>query len=285
MKKSFLFFSFLSALIGSSTFCQEYYTVIGTIYDKATHAILPFAQISISHSALGTASNTDGHFEFNIPTGLLNDSLVVYYLGYDTYKERISGMLNKENEIRLTPVVLSLSEVEVVGLTAQEVIRRAVANIPLNYGPDPEILTAFIRVQKRINNRLAEFAEAIVRDEKNGYYHYPGKELPDKYKKSNLPELVKARVRSDTALVNSLDEVGRNAYCLSCYFTRDIVEFYPNSILDEKDFKLYDFHMEEMTGRDMKKIYHIRFDQKDKVRKSLWQGELFIDAGSFASKK
>jgi hypothetical protein len=111
------------------------------------------------------------------------------------------------------------------------------------------------------------------------------KELAEKYKKSNLAELLKARVVSDTVKVNSLDEVGKNAYCLSCYFTRDIVEFYPKTVLDEKEFRYYDFHMEEMTGQQGKKIYHIRFDQKDKVKESLWKGELFIEAGDFAVEK
>jgi hypothetical protein len=279
-----LLFLLIAAINGFSAFSQEFYTVKGTIYDNSTNATLPFAQISLSNSTIGIASNTDGYFEINIPIEHLNDSLFIYYLGYEHFKKKISEMMNDQNSIRLKPVVLSLSEVEIIGLTAQEVIRRAVANIPVNYGSGPVILTAFIRVQKMINNKLAEFAEAVVNDEKDGYYLYKQKELTEKYKKSNQPELVKARVKSDTVLVNSLDEVGKNAYCLSCYFTRDIVEFYSKTVFDEKEFKNYDFHMEEVNQQG-KKIYHIRFDQKEKVRESLWKGELFIEAGSFAVEK
>jgi len=285
MRKSILLFSFLLTLAGSQTFCQEFYSIKGTVSNNTTDAILPFAQISVSNSTIGVASNTDGYFEINIPRKHLDDSLVVYYLGYESFKGKISEMLNDQNSIRLKPVILSLSEIEIIGLTPQEVIRRAVTNIPDNYCSGPLILTAFIRVQKMINNKLVEFAEAVVNDEKDGYYLYKQKSLPEKYRKSNLPELVKARVISDTVLVNSLDEVGKNAYCLSCYFTRDIVEFYPKTVFDEKEFKYYDFHMEELTGQQGKKIYHIRFDQNDKIRESLWQGEIFIDAGEFAVEK
>ncbi len=285
MRKVIFFFALFFTLMDFPSLCQEFYMIKGTISDNSTNIVLPFAQISVSNSTIGIASNTDGYFEINIPNEHLKDSLVVYYLGYESFKGKISEMLNDQNSIRLNPVVLSLSEIEIIGLTAQEVIRRAVANIPDNYGSGPMILTAFIRVQKMINNKLVEFAEAVINDEKDGYYLYKQKALPEKYRKSNLPELVKARVISDTILVNSLDEVGKNAYCLSCYFTRDIVEFYPGTVFDEKEFKKYDFHMEEIIGQQGKKIYHIRFDQKDKIRESLWQGELFIDAGEFAVEK
>lgn len=285
MRKAVLFISLFFTLAFNQSLCQEFYTIKGKVSDNTTNAVLPFAQISLSNSTIGIASNTDGYFEINIPGEHLEDSLVVYYLGYESFKGKISEMLNDQNSIRLKPVVLSLSEIEIIGLTPQEVIRRAVANIPGNYDSGPMILTAFIRVQKMINNKLVEFAEAVVNDEKDGYYLYKQKSLPEKYSKSNLPELIKARVISDTVLVNSLDEVGKNAYCLSCYFTRDMVEFYPKTVFDEKEFKQYDFHMEEITGPQGKKIYHIRFDQKDKVKESLWKGELFIDAGEFAIEK
>lgn len=285
MRKVIIFFSLFFILLGIPSYSQQFYAIKGTIYDNTTNSVLPFAQISISNSTIGIASNTDGYFEINIPGEHMKDSLIVYYLGYESFKRKISEMLNDQNPIRLKPVVLSLSEIEIIGLTPQEVIRRSVANIPDNYGSGPLILTAFIRVQKMINNKLVEFAEAVVNDKKDGYYLYKQKVLPEKYRKSNLPELIKARVISDTVLVNSLDEVGKNAYCLSCYFTRDIVEFYPKTVFDENEFKHYDFHMEEMTGQQGKKIYHIRFDQKDKVRESLWQGEIFIDAEGFAVEK
>jgi len=285
MTKSILFSLLFFAITIFQAFCQEFYTIKGTISDNKTNSVLPFAQVSISNSTIGVASNTDGNFEINIPGEHLKDSLVIYYLGYESFKMKISEMPNNQNSIRLKPVVLSLSEIEIIGLTPQEVIRRTVANIPDNYGSGPLILTAFIRVQKMINNKLVEFAEAVVNDRKDGYYPAKAKDLAEKYRKSNLPELVKARVLSDTVLVNSLDEVGKNAYCLSCYFTRDIVEFYPKTVFDEKEFKYYDFHMDEMTGQQGKKIYHILFDQKDKVKASLWKCELFIEAENFAVEK
>ncbi len=282
MKTPFLFILIIVLIWPGVVFSQDYYSIRGKVVDNKTNTPLAFAQVSLKNTLAGIATNADGQFELNVATSHINDSILVYYMGYKTFTGKISEMLSNENTIKLETSVVSLKEVEVVGLTAAEVIRRAVANIPANYGAEPLILTAFIRVQKMVNNKLAEYAEAVVDDLKDGYYLYKPSMIDDKHRKSNLPAFRKGRVRSDTALVNSLDEVGKNAYCLSCYFTRDIVEFYPKTFLDEKEFHFYNYQVKEMVTPEEGKIYHITFDQKDKLNESLWRGELFIAAEDFA---
>jgi hypothetical protein len=188
-------------------------------------------------------------------------------------------------EISLKPVMLQLLEVDVIGLTPQEVIRRAVAGIPGNYGKGPLILTAFIRSQKSVNNRLAEYTEAIIDDFKNGYYLYKPGESDKKHKQSNATMLLKGRVTSDTNLVNAMGDVGRNVGCLGCNFINDLVEFYHHSILDESLFRYYDLSMEERIIPEGGKVYHIWFAQKKDAKERLWKGELYIDAASFAVMK
>ena len=181
--------------------------------------------------------------------------------------------------------MLQLSEVDVIGLTPQEVIRKAVAMIPANYGKEPLILTAFIRSQKSINNKLGEYTEAIIEDFKNGYYLYKPGEFEKKHLQSNIPFLLKGRVTSDTNLVNAMGDAGRNVGCLGCNFINDLAEFYHHTILDEALFRYYDLSMEELVLPEGGKIYHIGFAQKNDVKERLWKGELYIDASSFAVMK
>ena len=266
---------------------QETIRVSGKITDRETHKPLPFAQISLKNTALGTASNEDGNFSLSYPVLAGNDTLSIFYLGYKT----ATVPLNKRDTallvIELIPSALQLSEVEIVGLDPKEVIRRAVERIPENYGKDSVLLTAFVRVRKMLNNRQAEFAEAVIEDLKDGYYHHPGsaREQDEKWEKSNIPLLIKGRVNSDTNIVNALADIGKNATCLSCYFKEDLVEFYPRTILDEKEFGNYDFKMEELSGTEGGKIFHIYFDQKPGLHKTLWKGELYIESGSYAIEK
>lgn len=257
----------------------------GTVVDGSTGKPLPFAQLIVKGTTIGTSANNDGEFRLSIPGGYENDSLLFGYLGYSPAHVPIVSFVSGPLKVKMTSVGIGLPEVEVVGLTAPEVIRKAVENLAANYGRDSVLLTGYIRVQKIVGNKLAEYAEAIVQDLKDGYYAYPGKELRKKYARSNFPMLVKGRVKSDTILVNSMGDVGRQAFCLSCPFVLDIAEMYHNTALDEADFDKYDYRMKEIPGPDGKKIYHITYDQKEKVKETLYRGEIFISAENFAIMK
>jgi hypothetical protein len=264
---------------------QDFHEIQGLLVDSASNSPLSFGQISLYHTMLGTTTNEDGIFRLDIPNANLGDTLLFYYLGYETMRIPVKDFSGISIEIRLKPVTLQLPEVEVVGLTPQEVIRKAVTAIPSNYGKDPLILTAFIRSQKSVNNKLAEYTEAIIDDLKTGYYLYRPGDAEKKHRESNIPLLLKGRVISDTNLVNSLGDVGRNVGCLGCNFINDLAEFYHYSILDQDFFRYYDFSMEELIQPEGGKIYHIRFDQKKDIKKKLWRGDLYIDAASFAIMK
>ncbi len=260
---------------------QELIYLSGKILDGGNSQPLPFTQISVKNSALGTVTNDEGQFQLYLPCKFHNDTLLIAFLGYETQRKRISDLKGQYTEINLESKVLQLSEVEIVGLTPQEVIRRAVANIPANYGADSLILTAFIRSQKFVNNKLAEFTEAIIEDLKTGYFLYTRSKTGDKIRNSNVPRLLKGRVVSDTGLVNSMGDVGKRAGCLGCNFMNDLVEYYHKTVLDEKLFRYHNLTMKEIVGPGSGKIYHISFDQAVK-NQTLYKGDLFIDGSSFA---
>ena len=264
---------------------QDIFEIKGRILDSVNSNPLAFAQISLHHTGLGTTTNEDGYFRLDVPAKNTEDTLLIYYLGYETRKYALKSCRVPALEILMKPAVLQLSEVDVIGLTPQEVIRRAVAGIPDNYGKDPLILTAFIRSQKSVNNKLAEYTEAIIDDLKNGYYLYKQGDAEKKHRQSNIPVLLKGRVTSDTNLVNAMGDVGRNVGCLGCNFTNDLVEFYHHSILDENLFRSYDLSMEELIQPEGGKVFHIRFSQRKDVKERLWKGEIYIDAASFAVMK
>jgi hypothetical protein len=203
-------------------------------------------------------------------------------MGFETRKCPVMALSGNENIIRLRPGLLQLSEVEIVAYTPEEVIRRMVAAIPANYGPDSLILTAFVRSQKFVGGRLAEFTEAIIEDLKTGYKPYGRSDEKEKSRQSNVPLLLKGRVISDTGMVNSFGDLGRSAGCLGCNFVHDFAEFYYHTVLDEKQFRYYTFKMDEQSAPGGGKIYHIRFDQKKGVKETLWKGDIYINGADFA---
>jgi hypothetical protein len=282
MRKFIILLSLLWPLLGAA---QDLITITGTVVDASNGSPLPFAQLTITGTTLGTSSNNDGEFLITIPAVHENDTLLFGYLGYEPYLLPVSHLLNGTVKVRLRPIPIQLTEVEVVGFTPQEVIRRAVEAIPANYGRDSLLLTAFIRVQKIVGNKMAEYTEAIVQDLKDGYYLYPKKDQRKKHDRSNFPLLLKGRVRSDTNLVNSMGDVGRQAFCLSCPFVLDIAEMYHNTALDEASFDKYDYKMKETSDIEGRKVYHITYDQKDNVNDMLYRGDIYIRATGFVIEK
>lgn len=66
-----------------SLFGQETGALRGTVSDSLSHEALPFLNIFVNNTTLGTASNPDGTFELkNLPAGF-ND-IVFSYVGYET---------------------------------------------------------------------------------------------------------------------------------------------------------------------------------------------------------
>jgi len=276
-----LLISFTFLLIGFA-FSQEPKSISGIVNNAVTGEPLPYAQVAVKNSSLGTVSNEEGLFRLAIQASGRNDTLMISFLGYETKKIPVANFDSVILEVSLKPVAFDLREVEIIALSPREVLHRAFDSIPVNYGRDSVLLTAFIRTQKMVNKKLAEYTEAIVEDLKTGYSLIKPGASGIRHQASNIPYLFKGRVTSDTNLVNMLGEVGASAQCLGCNFVRDIAEFPYETILDVRDQKHYFLKMEELINPEGGKIYRIRFDQNEKTSKTLYQGEILIDSRDFA---
>jgi len=91
-------------------------TISGRVIDSETNEGLPYANVFINQSTLGTATDENGNFSLlKIPYGV--NELVVSYIGYTSYSTKVkSGPENiKYLEIRLVPTDAQLSEVQIKG--------------------------------------------------------------------------------------------------------------------------------------------------------------------------
>jgi hypothetical protein len=113
---------------------------------------LAFANIGIKNSALGTISNSSGEFEFIVPAELSNDTLVISYVGYKSFKTLASGVKNITIRMEEAPVVLH--EVVIESDQAKIVVRKALQNIKIVYPTEPVLMDAFHRSWEKI-----EFAD------------------------------------------------------------------------------------------------------------------------------
>ena len=77
-----LLFSLLSVLANGQK------TIVGKVLNKTTHEPIPFANIGVVNSNVGTISNMDGSFSILIPQRLIHDSLFFTSLGF--YKQGLA---------------------------------------------------------------------------------------------------------------------------------------------------------------------------------------------------
>ena len=95
-------------LLNVQLVCAQY-LVRGTIYDKATNEVLPYAHIVVANENIASLSNNDGYFE--IRTKNKSTQLKISYIGYETKIVDIDNEISEERSIYMAPATYTLSEV------------------------------------------------------------------------------------------------------------------------------------------------------------------------------
>ena len=97
----------------NSLFSQEDKDLIlkGKVVDSDTYEAIPYANIYIKNTSLGTMSDTLGHFELAFQEKFKFDSVFVSSIGYTTYQDLINDLdLKKEIVVELNDTFFLLSE-------------------------------------------------------------------------------------------------------------------------------------------------------------------------------
>jgi hypothetical protein len=96
--------------IGITTFAQIQMT--GVIYDDLTNTGIPYVNIGIRGTDVGTSSFEDGEFEILIPEKHKSDSLTFSAIGYTSFTQALSSLtINNSVIIRLKQDATLLNEV------------------------------------------------------------------------------------------------------------------------------------------------------------------------------
>lgn len=150
-------------LITAKLYSQQFITIEGKIVDSKTSEPLSYATIGIAGKTLGAISNANGEFLFHLPESLANDTFYISFLGYKTYKKEVNKVLPKTT-YKLEPQMFHLREVSVSGLSANEIVKRAIKNVKNNYPQSPTIAETFYREylkEDSVYSRAIEVAATI----------------------------------------------------------------------------------------------------------------------------
>ncbi|MGA0555591.1 carboxypeptidase-like regulatory domain-containing protein [Larkinella sp. VNQ87] len=275
-----LFQRFLSGLLFTlfavgATAQPGYLTLSGKVINQETGEPVPFASITVVGRSIGTVSNVVGTFLLKIPGDYANDSVKVSSVGYQSVTQRISATSVQNQLVRLKAAAVTLDEVRVQARrkTAVDILREAVAAIPRNYDTTSVQMTAFYREDTQFENQPVAFNEAVLSvykaaygkpDAKDQLKLIKGRKKEFDRSKHNLPSFI------------NLSNGARNSL-MADYLKQPI---HKNSLLNERNFKYYDFTLSTLMGDRMTYVIDIKPGKRQ--RKAYLTGKFYIDAQTLA---
>lgn len=273
MNKIPTLFSAVTLLCSSICIAQNQSFVIikGSIVDASTGKGIPYASVGLIKSSINTVSNEQGGFVFKIPENHKKDSIYVSHVAYQPYTFIDNKFDTGLVLIRLKEKINKLNDVVIKTINPLELIKKAIAQIPVNYPSTPYILHGFYRTTGTKEKRIIDLSEAVF-DIYGDSYTAKDKKL----------KLIRSRLDMDLTAFNGNDGLSFGAKPESM-FEDDIVGDVAHSDLLSKDgLKDHQFTFVGMVDYNGRDAYEIRFDQKDDVKKSLNKGKLIIDAENLA---
>lgn len=113
MKQTIFYLLFF--LLSASFSLNAQIKVQGKVIDSKTQASLPFATVGIKNKGVGTVTDENGQFNFEIPTDSVgkNDNLIISSVGYKQTEIAILDFNKGFQTVTLTPAVVALNEVTV----------------------------------------------------------------------------------------------------------------------------------------------------------------------------
>lgn len=264
-----IFLSILFILFSSRVSAQPVIKIIGRVNDE-TNQGFPSVSLRLGMES-STMTNNDGSFSLRIPAGT-KDSLKISYIGYSTLLIALSE-LKDGMVISLKPIINQLNAVQITAISADQLVRKAIYNIPNNYPQVPFEANGFYREVARLDSNYLSFAEAGMLILNQGYGEKKLKDRLSILKERNLKYVGERSVNNPFG--SALKGV---PYIV---LNNDIVK-YPGAIFGKKFIDKYDYKITASTMVDGEEAYLISFDQKDAVKAALYEGELVILKDSFA---
>lgn len=219
-----------------------------------------------------------------IPENLLNDTLIVSYLGYETAKIPLSALFSGESPaaktaIGLQPKPFQIQEVKVRPLSASQVLEKAFGKVPENFSQRNVELTAFYREHIREDGKNIQFVEAVLGIYHTAYVPKPEKDQIKIIKGRQYPFSTRSWIWEHIEFVEGPFEM----------ITADIAKN-PKSFIsvsqsavlfsNPRHYKHYTYTLSQAGN-----FYVVEFSPRPKRRRALYAGRVLIDKTDWAFRR
>lgn len=245
---------------------RNYDSYRGEVVDQENGNPLVFATLSLENNNISTVSNTEGKFLLKVPKEIVEGTVIVSFLGYQSRSIPLAQLSRGDNRIALEVSVTELPEISLsVPKDARVLVKETLRKKGENYFNDPTLMTAFYRETIKKRRRNVSLSEAVV----NIY------KAPYSSARQDAVTIYKARKSTD---YNKLDTLALKLQGgpFNTLFV-DIMK-YPEYIFTEESLAKYRFTFDRSTRINDRLIYVVDFKQREVISEPLYAGKLYIDA-------
>lgn len=280
MKKNIAFLSVF--LVVNSIQSQDF--IRGSVLNANTNEPIEFVSVFVEGTLLGVSTDELGNFKQQyIYTDKLQ-KVIFQRLGYVTDTILVEQLL-QQRKVKLVPTEQTIDEVVIYPVNAFDLLQKAIEKIPQNYYSKPLVQTAFYRQYGVANNELIAFEEA----------DFAMVNFFNEKSKKDFVSVEKARGLIDFEIIKSLGKLVEKNIKDDSLFIIDnaalLKAFNPNyeqliedkkSFFGEKGEKLYVYSYNGLVMKDDRVVHYVSFDQKEKLKKTLFRGNVYIDTATLA---
>lgn len=304
------------AFIVIPLFCvsQNTQELLCKIIDIKTGEPVVFASVAVKNQNVGVISDDTG--SFRLPITYRSDKIIIIIscIGYKTVEIDVNSLSSSNlNILKINPQVESLETITIIAkkdlnrvkadyIPVREIVKNAIAKIPLNYPRDPHSYIGYYREYQLLNKRYFNLNEGIMEDFDAGFQT---NKIFDKDNQAALYSFKQNKAfPQDSALAVSYDNknlkfikqatiTGFGGNELSVLNMHNVIRYNDKksfSFIDvfKKDF-LYNhvFRLTDKTYLNDKPIYVIKFYALEDVAgtKNRAEGSIYIAYDTFAIHK
>jgi hypothetical protein len=241
----------------------------GKLVDKLNNRPVVYADITVAGENTSTVSNSQGNFVIKISRESSAKVIHISHLGYKTVKIPFSTLKRRHNLIRIEPVAVALNQVYVRPGPVEEILKKVLENIALNYPQAANEMTGFYRESIKKRNSYVSLSEAVVDIYKASYRSLYNDQV----------RIIKGRKGSNVKRMDTLLFKLQGGPAMGLML--DIVKN-PYVLLNSEMIYEYNFSLVNEVKKNDRLYYVIAFDPIDKERVPSYSGKYYIDVETYA---
>jgi hypothetical protein len=246
----------------------------GHIEDAETKKGVPFATVSLLHSAIGSAANEAGIFTLKFEPSA-GDTLLFSSIGYSPLKISFKQFKNRQT-VFLQSAVDELPELMVKSQTGLEILQEAIRRIPQNYDTSTVGYTGFYRE----NVWLGEVELSLIESVVDIYRPFKTDKKPNDQFRILKGRNKQLDFSADPQLYYWLRGTSNG---IRGSLAEDMIKYYKTnkySPLNQANFQYYKYEHVETVNDGQRRL--IVLDVVPKGKKGVIQMRLYIEENSFA---